>query len=315
MSVLWYFPATARLFSFHRLFSPYEMNSDGFTDLNLSDPKLDGFAQSLGWTQVKTARVVEVRSFKDVPQKKPKPGELVKKQPYLIQRCTLDRGSKKLCYEYMGSAEFERGDQAGSLRRMFKGKIETNECTVRAFDRDVHFYLVAQNGFPFGAYAQVIQGLISKEWKTKEQTFLDYVLQKRFRLVSKKRYSFVETEAWFDFANGVLFTLSQKDADSVVVALDDIKETWRQKEVWLNSPPVKKFQKELEKLKTRLLKAGKRWMYLDDIKKVDGKLVAWLNPMLQHTMGGFVTLEDLRDWLKDKGPIAESYKKEEQNSE
>lgn len=241
-----------------------------------------------------------------------KQSELSSKQPHLIQRCTLGRKDRKLNYEYMGSSEYECGDQAKSLKRIFTGAMEIRKCEVRAFDRDVEFYLVARSDFDFSAYPAIIDGLIKQRWRTKEQTYLDLVLQKKFRLVKAKDYDFVETEAWFDFQNDVLFTLSQKDADFLVVALGRIKEIWRQKEVWLNSPPVKKFRKELEKIKTRLRKADKRWVYLDGIEEKDGKLMVWFNPMLQKTSCGFVSLQDLRDWLQDKGKITESYRREEQ---
>ena len=229
-------------------------------------------------------------------------------QPRLIQNCTLDRGNKKLLYEYMGSTEFECGHQAKSLRRMFRGKIEMGACTIRAFDRDVEFCIVARKGFPFGKYVQVIQGLVNKEWRTQEPTYLDEVLKKNLRLAKTD----IRTEVWFDFTNDALFTLSVANAHSIALALENIKEVWQQQDAWLNSPRVKKFCDELEDIKTRLHKAGKRWIYLGGVEDREGELMVWLNPMLQKTSCGFVSLEDLRNWLKDKGKIAESYRAEQE---
>src|SRR3989344_6089059 len=159
-----------------------------------------------------------------------KQSRLLTRHPYLIQRCTLDRADKKLLYELMGSSEFEVGLQADSLKRMFAGEIEMGACAVRACDRDVEFCCVARKGFPFGEYAQVIQGLVNREWWTQEPTHLDEVLKKNFQLAKMD----VKTEVWFDFTNDALFTLSVANAHSLAFALINIKEIWRQKDIWLN---------------------------------------------------------------------------------
>lgn len=238
--------------------------------------------------------------------------ELWSKQPRLIQRCLLDKADKKIKYEYMGSSEYECGDQAKSLKMIFEGEVEVRKCSIRAFDRDVEFYLVARSDFDFNSYPTIIDGLIKLEWGTKQQTYLDLVLQKKFRLVKAKDYDFVKTQAWFDFVNGVFFALSKKDADFLVVAMGEIKEIWRQKEVWRNSPPVKKFLKELGKVKKLLEKARKDWIALDTIEECEGGIKVWLNPRGNNYYAGWFTLQDLRDWVKEKGPVVaqESVNKE-----
>ncbi len=214
----------------------------------------------------------------------------------------------------MGAAEFEIGSQAKSLKRMFEGEIEIGKCAIYVFDRFVEFYLVAHKGFYFEAYGAVILGMIHQDWRMQEPTYLRYILEKKFRLPLTDKYSDVETKAWFDFGNDVLFTLSQRDANFLVAALANTKEIWRKKDEWLNSPPVKKFQKEFEKIKKRLEKQGKRWIYLDGVEDRDGELMVWLNPATSEGIG-FVSLQDLRDWLKGKGKIAESYKKTERQQD
>ena len=220
-------------------------------------------------------------------------------QPRLIQRCELDRRKKRLNYQYMGSAEFEFGDQSKSLRRMFQGTIEIRSCTIRAFDNDVEFYLVARSDFPFAEYKPILQGLVNQNWRTKQPTFLDLIVKKKFGLYKNKLGDFAKTTTvWFDFyGNDVLFTLSKKDAEFLVIVLADVKETWRKRDEWLNSPPVKKFQKELEKLKVKLRKAGKNWSSLDRIEEKDGEITVWLNA--SDRMGSY-TLQGLRDWLNEK---------------
>lgn len=49
---------------------------DSYADLNVANPQLASFAKSLGWAVVRTARVVDVRVFRDIPQHKQpsKPG-------------------------------------------------------------------------------------------------------------------------------------------------------------------------------------------------------------------------------------------------
>ena len=237
-----------------------------------------------------------------------KQSRLLTRHPYLIQRCTLDRADKKLLYELVGSSEFEVGLQASSLKRMFAGEIEMGACAVRAFDRYVEFCIVARKGFPFGEYARVIQGLINQEWGTQEPTYLDDVLKKNLRLAKTD----VKTEVWFDFTNDALFTLSVANAHSIVFALINIKEVWRKKDEWRNSPPVKKFREELEEIKANLQKAGKHWFSLEDIEDVGGELKVWLNPMGQEIYTHhWCTLQDLRDWLKNKGPIMKEQNKSE----
>lgn len=52
------------------------------------------------------------------------------KHPWLIQRCELR--DNKLFYDYMGSSEFEIGDQSRSLKRIFAAGIDLNiELVIR----------------------------------------------------------------------------------------------------------------------------------------------------------------------------------------
>ena len=65
-----------------------------------------------------------------------------------------------------------------------------------------------------------------------------------------------------------------------------------------------KVNKLFEKIKSKLRKSGKDWYSLDTINEFDGEWHIWLNPKEQHKYNyGWYTIEDLSDWLNDKGKI------------
>lgn len=224
---------------------------------------------------------------------------LQKTQPWLIQRCYFDRENKKLRYEYMGSSEFEFGDQATSLKRMFNGEIEIHCCTVKVqtslvHERPVEFRLVARKDFDFDSYTEVLQGLIERQWQTKEETYLEPILEKVMGFVDDERNSYIQTEVWFDFKNDVLFTLSQENADLLVVILANIKEHWRIKEKWRNSPPIRKFNNEVDKLRKRLNKVMS-FVYLGSAENMNGRPKVHLNDG-GISNSGWYTLKQLQNF-------------------
>lgn len=226
-------------------------------------------------------------------------------QSTLIQRCTIDRDKPGLHYDYMGSSEFEFGDQAASLRRMFVGSVMVRECLFKSPDATLDAWLIAREDFPFGSYSRILQGLAYNFWHTKEPTYLDIMVKRHMGIPDNQPLSPVRNvEAWFDFQNDVIFTLTKEHANLVVASLAYIKEAWRKKEEWLNSPPVKTFRERLEDIKGHLKRQGKDWFSLETVQSIDGTLRVWLNPYDQsaHNSGWF-TLSDLGEWLCDHGPI------------
>lgn len=201
---------------------------------------------------------------------------LQKPEPWLIQRCYFDREDKKLRYEYMGSSEFEWGDQATSLKRMFNGEIETRVCIVNFNERLVEFRLVARKDFDFDSYIEILQGLIERRIRTKEATHLEPILEKVMGFVDDERNSYIQTEAWFDFENDVLFTLSQENANLLVEILANIKEHWRTKEEWRNSPLIKKTGEEVAKISERLHKVM-NFVFVSKVENVHGRPKVHLN--------------------------------------
>ena len=219
--------------------------------------------------------------------------EMMLEKPRLIQRGYFDRKDGILEYEYMGYAEFEWGDQAKSLKRIFEREVKIEICPVIISSKISNVYLVIREDFKFSDYYKIVQGLINIDWHTKERVWLDVGLRKKLKMACDFE---IKTEAWFDFFNDVFIVLSQEDANLLLTVFSNIKESWRQRDEWLDSPKVKEFQKELEKIKIELLKSGS-WSSLGNMREVNGELEVRLKSM-EHS--GWYKLQDLRDRLKNE---------------
>lgn len=215
-------------------------------------------------------------------------------KPYYIQRCYFEREGQKFCYEYMGSSEFEWGDQAKSLRRMFEKVLKVHPCRVKFTNHEVEFCLIAVENFPFSVYEEVLQGLVDQQWHTKEATYLERFLKRRLVTKEEKTDRFFQTEAWFDFENEVLFTTSE-NAGLLLKALVNIKEEWRKKDEWRNSPPIKKLDREVDQTREKLRKVMPLLLYLGKIEDIRGKLQVWLNTGGDGS--GWYTPKQLQDLL------------------
>lgn len=136
-------------------------------------------------------------------------------KPRLVQRCTINKQGNTLRYEYMGSSEFECGDQAKSLKRMFEKGIALAVQPLNVFDNDISVFIVASSGFDFVQYLEVIKGLIKEEWPMQEPTHIDIVVKKLLGI--KDGWGFaVDTDSWFDFVNDALFTFSNEKITQLV---------------------------------------------------------------------------------------------------
>ena len=154
--------------------------------------------------------------------------------PWLIQRCKLADG--KFSYDYMGSSEFEVGDQTKALKVLFAGKIALSEVTVQANDggATVTVYLITQQGFDASAYQLYLQQMADDKLRLKEFTrFGDAV---NFRATGKMpsfgRHS--DHDIWFDFTgeheqNIVLFTLDANKRDALLARLKVVTDGWASK--------------------------------------------------------------------------------------
>lgn len=165
------------------------------------------------------------------------------KQPLLIQRCEL--GDGKLRYDYMGSLEFEVGDQSKSLKRIFAEGIKTGRTTVNLEAAqtsvsagggstsvsthrqymDVPVYMVAGKDFVFADYRQHLQQLADNKLRLQEWINFDGAVKVQAGIESGRR-SIIRTNVWFDIQNDLLWTLSEDNLKTLVSVLEGIKQTW-----------------------------------------------------------------------------------------
>lgn len=155
--------------------------------------------------------------------------------PWLIQRCKLDNEGK-LRYDYMGSSEFEWGDQAEALKKLFSGKIRLPQVFVQAKDggAPVGVYLIMQADFDVTKYQQHLQCLAEDKMQLQEAArFGEHVTWKATR--QKPRFG-SEWDVWFDFTkrggqqNIVLWTLSEERRDALLARLKVITDKWAKDE-------------------------------------------------------------------------------------
>jgi hypothetical protein len=148
------------------------------------------------------------------------------KSPWLIQCCEVKNG--KMRYDYMGSAEFEIGDQSKSLKRIFAEGMDFGTASVTVVGKQIPVYMIAIKGFPFAEYQPYLQELADSKRHLKEWTrFDDAVKVKAGVPLSFGREP--DTNAWFDFPNNVLWALSQEEQQNVVQILEGIKDKWSKK--------------------------------------------------------------------------------------
>jgi hypothetical protein len=142
-------------------------------------------------------------------------------RPIFVQRCTLVDG--KLHFDYMGSFEFERGDQATALEKIFKSGIVEKELSVTAKDgKKVTIYALAAKGFDFDAYAPYLQRMADNDISLQDPSYFDDVVNGRERRL----------DAWFDFTtrdygeNAVFWTVTPEKQRQLLAALREIEKAW-----------------------------------------------------------------------------------------
>src|SRR3989344_2427784 len=224
-------------------------------------------------------------------------------RPTLIQRCEFDGDT--LRYDYMGSTEFEVGNQAKCLKEMFKEELVKRITGTEWRGKKLVFRLVAPRSFDFDSYKPVLQGLVNNEWRLQESLYMDKALTAFFLPPARGREgcALYKVDAWFDFVNGVFFTYTKDKAKKLIHLLEDVKAKWA-KPAEPDSPEVAKLEAGLEELKPRLWRAGKDWFSLNLVRVLGGVPKVWLNPMEQNKYdNGWFTLAELEEWLHDRGPV------------
>lgn len=149
------------------------------------------------------------------------------KKPWLVQRCEL--GADELKYEYMGATEFEVGDQAMSLERIFAAGMVFASTTINVGGKEVSVFMVASEGFPFAEYQPYLQQLADHKLRLQEWTCFDEVVKRQVGVRLVSRY-IPSTNVWFDFRNDVLWTLTEDNQKTLVAILEGIKQKWTEKE-------------------------------------------------------------------------------------
>lgn len=148
------------------------------------------------------------------------------KTPWLIQRCEL--GGDKLRYDYMGSSEFEVGDQPKSLKRIFAQGMRKGSTTVNIGGKEVVVHMLAGEGFVFADYQQYLQQLAEHKLRLQEWTSFDDVVKAQAGIKTARDWT-SRTNVWFDFQNDVLWTLTEDNLNTLVSVLEGIKQAWAAK--------------------------------------------------------------------------------------
>lgn len=146
-------------------------------------------------------------------------------QPWLIQRCELAGG--KLTYDYMGSTEFEIGDQAKSLKRIFAAGVEFGSATITMDGKKIPVYMAAAKGFPFADYQPHLQKIANGTLRAKEWTDFNEVVRAKAGL--KTFHHQTRTNVWFDFQNDVLWAVTEENQKELAAVLNGIKKKWAEK--------------------------------------------------------------------------------------
>ena len=149
------------------------------------------------------------------------------KRPWLIQRCEIYNG--KLGYDYMGSTEFEIGDQGKSLKRIFAKGLALETSTVEIEGKKAIVYVVASEGFQFAEYQPYLQQLAEHKLRLQEWISFDDAVRLQVGLKASFGRTEIRTNAWFDFENDVLWTLTEENQKALVSALESIKKKWSEK--------------------------------------------------------------------------------------
>ncbi|OGZ05890.1 MAG: hypothetical protein A2845_03755 [Candidatus Lloydbacteria bacterium RIFCSPHIGHO2_01_FULL_49_22] len=153
--------------------------------------------------------------------------------PWLIQRCKLDE-SGRFKYDYMGSSEFEVGDQAEALKRLFTGQIAMVEVSVQANNGGaiVPVFLLTQSGFDASAYQSHLQRLADGKLHLQEPARFNNAVDWEATRFESRSGRVSAYDIWFDFTkydeeqNIVLFTLDESKRADLLARLKVVTDIW-----------------------------------------------------------------------------------------
>ena len=134
----------------------------------------------------------------------------------------------------MGSTEFEVGDQAKSLKRIFASGTATSDVTVTVKSKQITVYMLAPNGFAFADYQPYLEQLAKDELRLKERTNFNTAVNVSMGIDDDHFSRQPKTNVWFDFRNDVLWTLSDQNRRRTIAALQTVKNKWRDNQLVSN---------------------------------------------------------------------------------
>lgn len=144
-------------------------------------------------------------------------------RPFLIQRCEVEPG--RLRYQYMGSAEFEFGARAESLKRLFAKELCLLSTTLRVKGKEVPVYLIASGDFSLDDYQPYLEQMAVNDLYLKEMSEFHKAIEQQRGV--KLNWE-VRANVWFDIENDVLWTLTEENQQVLLECLRDINKAWEQ---------------------------------------------------------------------------------------
>lgn len=152
------------------------------------------------------------------------------KEPELIQLCEVTK--KKFIYDCMG-AEFEWGARPESLNRIFARGVESFKTKLKINmqgEKDISVYLVAGKGFSLTEYEDYLKQMAEGRLRMEDRIEFDDAVKKHLGVELDFWDMEIETNAWFDIINDVLWTLSEEVQENLISHLENIKKQWAEKE-------------------------------------------------------------------------------------
>lgn len=145
------------------------------------------------------------------------------RHPHLIQRCELGNGT--LEYDYMGMSEFEIGGQREALRAIFAGAMTTGSVKITVQGRDVDIFAVSFRGFDLVSYGPHLQQMAEGKLRLAELAYFDRAVEAKLGIEAMPDFM-AKINVWFDFPNGVLWTLTEENQHELVRVLEGIRAKW-----------------------------------------------------------------------------------------
>ncbi len=144
-------------------------------------------------------------------------------QPKMVQRCKLG-GKDGIEYEYMGEREFERGDQARSLQRIFAEGYQLITTSITWCKQEFKVWMITHDKSGVAKdeeYKKSLEKIADGTLRTFEPTYFEDVIANMAGLGTDPR-----REVWFDFRNDVFWTMSEDNLLNLITVLEGVRKRW-----------------------------------------------------------------------------------------